>query len=129
MLKRRFLALAAILALLAATSCAGGVAALLLYNILDDEAPTRTWTGTVTDQNSDPVGGILVQVRAEIANDDDLMHFSDTTNLDGEYTVKFRWHEDVNYSIRVINDGTVYAEETVGKVPEQDRELDFTITL
>jgi len=129
MLKRKFLALAAVLTLIAATSCAGGVAALLLYTILDDEAPTRTWTGTVIDQNSDPVGGILVQVRAEIANDDDLMHFSDTTNLNGEYTVKFRWHEDVNYSIRVIDDGTVYAEETIGKVPEQDRELDFSITL
>ena len=88
------------------------------------------WTGTVTDQNTDPVGGVLVQVKAEVAGNDDVMHFSDTTAQDGTYTVKFRWHEDINYTIRVVgSESTVYYEEVVGKVQLVDREQDIVITL
>ena len=112
-----------------ASGCVAGVAALLVYELLDDEAPVRTWTGTVTDTNTDPVGGVLVQVKAEVAGNDDVMHFSDTTAQDGTYTVKFRWHEDINYTIRVVGDSAVYYEELVGKVLLVDREQDFVITL
>jgi hypothetical protein len=113
-----------------ASGCVAGVAALLVYELLDDEAPVRTWTGTVTDTNTNPVGGVLVQVKAEVAGNDDVMHFSDTTAQDGTYTVKFRWHEDINYTIRVVgSESTVYYEEVIGKVPLVDREQDFVITL
>ena len=57
------------------------------------------------------------------------MNFSDTTNLDGQYTVKFRWNSDVLYSIRVVHEGTVYAEESLGEIELEDQQLDFTIDL
>jgi len=114
---------------LAASGCATTLAALLVYDLLNDEAPVRTFTGTVRDSNGDPVGGLLVQMRAEVVGDSNVVHFSDTTNLDGEYTIKFRWNEDVNYSIRVIHEGTVYAEEVLGHLPLQDQQRDFTVTL
>lgn len=116
-------------AVLAAGGCATALAGLLIYELLDDEAPVRTFTGTVRDASDEPVGGLLVQLKAEVAGDDDVLHFSDTTTLDGEYTIKFRWNEDVNYTIRVIHDGTVYAEEVLGKLPLQDQQRDFTIEI
>ncbi len=116
-------------AALLAASCTAALAGLLIYELLDDQAPTRTWTGTVSDTESQPVGGVLVQVRAEVAGKDDFMNFSDTTNLDGEYTIKFRWNRDVLYSIRVVHEGSVYAEESVGEIELADRQLDFTIDL
>jgi hypothetical protein len=79
---RGWTAALAIAGLVAANGCAAGVAALLLYQLLDDEAPVRTFTGTVRDASADPVGGVLVQMKAEVAGDDDVLHFSDTTTLD-----------------------------------------------
>jgi hypothetical protein len=116
-------------AALAAGGCAATLAGLLIYNLLDDQAPVRTFTGTVRDANGAPVGGLLVQMRAEVAGDSNVLHFSDTTDLDGAYTIKFRWNQDVNYSIRVIHEGTVYAEEDLGHLPLQDQQRDFTVTL
>jgi hypothetical protein len=130
MFNRRLTAgLIAVAALLLVNGCATALAGLLVYELLDDEAPVRTYTGTVRDTNGDPVGGLLVQMRAEVVGDSNVVHFSDTTNLDGDYTIKFRWNEDVNYSIRVIHEGTVYAEESLGHLPLQDQQQDFTITL
>ena len=62
----RLIGLIAAAAMLAA-SCTAALAGLLIYQLLDDEAPTRTWTGTVSDMAAEPVGGVLVQVRAEVA--------------------------------------------------------------
>jgi hypothetical protein len=124
----RVIGLIAVAAMLAA-GCTAALAGLLIYQLLDDEAPTRTWTGTVIDTEDQPVGGVLVQVRAEVAGKDDFMNFSDTTNLDGEYTVKFRWNSDVLYSIRVVHEGTVYAEESLGEIELDDRQTDFTVDL
>jgi hypothetical protein len=76
-------------------SCSTIVAALLINELLNDEAPKRKWTGTVTDTTGEPVGGLLVQVRAEVEGDDDTLSFSDTTGLDGKYEIGYRWHEDV----------------------------------
>lgn len=124
----RLIGLLAAAAILAA-SCTAALAGLLIYQLLDDQAPTRTWTGTVSDTAAEPVGGVLVQVRAEVAGKDDFMNFSDTTNLDGQYTVKFRWNNDVLYSIRVVHEGTVYAEESPGEIELDDQQTDFTIDL
>lgn len=124
----KLIGLIAATALLAA-SCTAALAGLLVYELLDDQAPTRTWTGTVRDTQADPVGGMLVQVRAEVMGKDDFMNFSDTTNLDGEYTVKFRWNSDVVYSIRVVHEDQVFAEEIPGQIELEDRETDFTIDL
>jgi len=126
---RRFSVALIIAGALLANGCATALVGLLVYQLLDDEAPTRTFTGTVRDSQSDPVGGILVQMRAEVAGDSNVLHFSDTTSLAGEYTIKFRWNEEVNYSIRVIDEGTVYAEEILGHLPLADQQRDFTIDL
>lgn len=129
MLKHAKLIALAVAAAVLAAGCTAALAGLLIYQLLDDEAPTRTWTGTVSDTAAQPVGGVLVQVRAEVAGKDDFMNFSDTTNLDGEYTIKFRWNSDVLYSIRVVHEGTVFAEESLGEIELDDQQTDFVIDL
>lgn len=118
-----------VIAALAASGCTTALAGLLVYDLLDNQAPVRTFTGTVRDTTGSPVGGLLVQLRAEVAGDSNVLHFSDTTDLDGNYTIKWRWNSDVNYSIRVIHEGTVYAEEDLGHLELVDQQRDFTVTL
>jgi hypothetical protein len=109
------------------TSCSTIVAALLVRELLNDEAPKRTWSGVVRDTTGSPVGGLLVQVRAEIEGDPDFLSYSGTTNLDGEYQVGYRWHEDVSYAVRVVHEGVVFAEEHFGRIELKDMETDFVI--
>jgi hypothetical protein len=109
------------------TSCSTIVAALLVRELLNEEAPKRTWSGAVRDTTGSPVGGLLVQVRAELEGDADFLSYSGTTNLDGEYQVGFRWHGDVSYSVRVVHEGIVFAEEHFGRIELQDMQTDFVI--
>jgi hypothetical protein len=125
---RRFSTIAAVVAMLwLLTGCSTVLTALLVNELLNDEAPKRTWSGTVRDTTGEPVGGMLVEVRAELQGDDDLLHFSDTTDMDGEYRVGYRWHKDVNYGIRVVHEGVVFAEEQFGNIELKDMETVFII--
>lgn len=121
----RIMLLAGIMAF--AASCAGVVAALLVRELLNDEAPKRTWTGSVLDDQGAGVGGVLVQVRAEVSGDDDQISFSDETSFDGSYRIGFRWHKDVNYTIRVVNNDVVLAEQLIGKIELSDQMTDFVV--
>ena len=112
---------------LLATSCAPVVAALLVRELLNDQAPKRTWTGTVTDTTGAAVGGVLVQVKAEVSGDTDNVSFSDETDNNGDYQIGYRWNKDVNYTIRVVFQDNVLAEELVGKVELGDQVTDFVI--
>lgn len=110
-----------------AVSCAGVVAALLVRELLNEEAPKRTWTGTVRDTEGQGVGGVLVQVRAEVSGDDDVLSYSDETDFNGEYQIGYRWNEKVNYSIRVVFQEQVLTEQQVGKIQLGDQQTDFVI--
>jgi len=127
MLIRNSIAGLALVVLMAATGCAGVAAVLLVDELLDNEAPERTWSGTVTDQNGDPVGGLLVQVRAEIEGDSNLLHYSDHTDYIGEYSTTYRWHKDVRYSVRVVFDGVEYGLQSFGRIEKGDKTTDFVI--
>jgi len=109
------------------TSCGAAVAALLVRELLNDEAPKRTWQGTVTDSTGAAMGGVLVQVKAEVSGDSDTVSFSDETDFNGDYNIGYRWHNDVNYTIRVVFEDEVLAEKLVGKVELGDQVLDFVI--
>ena len=127
MLKRCTIAAMALVLLFAASGCAGVAAVLLVNELLDNEAPERTWSGTVTDQDGDPVGGLLVQVRAEIEGDSNLLHYSDQTDFAGEYNITYRWHKDVRYSVRVVYDGVEYGLESYGRIDLGDKTTDFEV--
>jgi len=113
--------------LLWASGCSTIVTALLIKELLDEKAPRRTWSGTVRDSAGLPVGGVLVQLRAEVEGDNDIVTFSDTTDLDGEYAIKFRWNKEVDYVIRVVHEGVVFAEENYGAIELSDQTTDFII--
>ena len=110
-----------------AVSCAGVVAVLLVRELLNEEAPKRTWTGRVTDTEGQGVGGVLVQVRAEVSGDDDVLSYSDETDFNGDYQIGYRWNEKVNYSIRVVFQDQVLTEQQVGKISLGDQQTDFVV--
>ncbi|MEZ5339626.1 MAG: carboxypeptidase-like regulatory domain-containing protein [bacterium] len=109
-------------------SCGAAVAALLIRELLNDEAPKRTWTGTVRDSEGNGIGGVLVQVRAEVSGDDDTISYSDETDFNGEYRIGYRWNEKVDYSIRVVFEDQVLTEQQIGKVELGDQSTDFVVT-
>lgn len=122
----------AMLVTITVTSCFGGsvVGGLLLTQMLNSEAPTHTWTGRVTSSaDGTGVGGVLVQVKAELLGSDDVLHYSDTTDYEGNYTVKFRWHEDVNYGLRVVHNGNELYYHNFGKILDQDQSTDMVVDL
>jgi len=122
---RIILALAFVLAL--ACSCETVVATLLVRELLNDEAPKRKWTGKVVDTSGNAVGGVIVQVRAEVNGDDDLLSFSDETNNLGEFEIGYRWHKSVVYTIRVVFEGQTLAEKNEGQIELKDQETDFVL--
>lgn len=113
--------------LVLACSCETVVATLLVRELLDDSAPKRSWSGRVVDTKGEAVGGVLVQVRAEVSGDEDLLSFSDETDNSGEYEIGYRWHKDVNYTVRVVFEGQVLAEKFEGKIELKDQETDFVL--
>jgi hypothetical protein len=109
------------------TSCGAAIAALLVRELLNDEAPKRTWIGNVTDSDGAAVGGVLVQVKAEVSGDTDNVSFSDETDNNGDYRIGYRWNKDVNYTIRVVFQDEVLAEQFVGKVELGDQTTNFIL--
>ncbi|MCB1188664.1 hypothetical protein KDL29_16000 [bacterium] len=112
-----------------ATSCGAALAVLLVRELLNDEAPKRTWTGTVRDAEGNGVGGVLVQVRANVSGDDDTVSYSDETDFTGAYQIGYRWNEKVDYSIRVVFEEQVLFEEQVGKIELGDQQKDMVVAL
>lgn len=124
-ISRIILALGFLLAL--ACSCETVVATLLVRELLNDEAPKRKWTGHVVDTSGNAVGGVIVQVRAEVNGDNDLLSFSDETDNKGEFEIGYRWHKSVVYTIRVVFEGQTLAEKNEGQIELKDQETDFVL--
>ena len=124
---RRLLVLLGMAGIVLLCSCETLVTAYLISELLDDEAPAYRWTGTVRDSTNTPVAGVEVQVRAEYEGDSNVIKFDEDTDENGEYDIKWRYHSDVTYSIRVQSGGTILAEESYGAVEKGDRETDFVI--
>lgn len=129
MFKLRLLAGCALAILLAANSCSTLLTAYLVNELLNDKAPRRSWTGIVTDQAGTPLPNLTVQVLAEVAGDDNILRFDDTTDDLGKFDVKYRWSKEVNYTLRVRDQSErVVFEQAFGKLELADRNTDITIT-
>lgn len=109
------------------SSCGAAIAALLVRELLNDEAPKRTWIGNVTDSEGAAVGGVLVQIKAEVSGDKENVSFSDETDNNGDYRIGYRWNKDVNYTIRVVFQDEILAEQFVGKIELGDQTTDFVL--
>lgn len=118
------LALAAALALLAC-GCSSLVTYYLVSQYLNDSAPKRTWTGTVTNGAGDPVEGLQVQVRATASGDNNVLTFDDGTDAEGKYSIAFRWNENITYTLRVMDGESIVAEKFIGKVSLADQTTNF----
>ena len=108
-------------------SCSTLVTAYLLSQLLDEQAPKRTWSGTIRDTTGNPVGGIDIEVLGEIEGDTNVAKFKDTTDVDGSYTISFRWNKNVMYTVRVVHEGVIFASEEYGTIQLSDRVSDFVI--
>lgn len=108
-------------------SCETLVTAYLVNELLNDKAPAHQWAGTVRDTSGQPVPGVKVTVQAEVEGGDDFLQYSDTTDEKGEYSVKWRWHAEVFYTLRVTKDGVVFSEQYFGTVQSEDIETDIVV--
>ena len=108
-------------------SCETLVTAYLINELLNDKAPSYRWTGHVQDATGSDVAGVNVVVLAEYEGDSDVITFDDPTDENGDFDVKWRWHSDVTYKIRVMSESTILAEERYGSVEKGDRETNFVI--
>ena len=124
---RRLLAPALASALLMLAGCSTLITAYLVSQLLDEKAPKRTWTGVVRDTTGDPVGGLEVEVRGQIEGDTNIMKFTDTTDVDGSYLIKFRWNKEVQYDVHVTHEGVILASADYGTIELGDRVSDFII--
>lgn len=128
MLKRwNVVFLIAVAAVVIATSCSSIAAYWLVKELLDEKAPRRQWRGVVTDRLGFGIEDALVTVTATVVGDEEDVAFNDLTNASGEYEIKFRWHEDIRYSLTVDIDSHVVAEKYEGRVELHDQQTDFTI--
>jgi hypothetical protein len=114
-------------AVLVLSSCQALVAAYLINQLLNDQAPKKTWSGTVRDTTDNPVGGVTVQVRGRVEGDTNVATFSDVTDAAGYYSIKFRWNSNVMYSIQVTHEGVVLANIDYGTIQQSDRVSDIVI--
>jgi hypothetical protein len=114
-------------AVLLLSGCSSAILGYLVYDYLNDSAPNLWWRGTVTDSTSVPVAGMLVKVRAEILGKNDVMDFSDTTDEEGNFDIKFRWSSEVSYTLRVYDGDEVVKETVVGKVNKAEQKTDITL--
>jgi hypothetical protein len=127
MLFRRLLAPAIVLTIILTTGCSQLITAYLVSQLLDDSAPKRTWSGVVRDTSNKPVEGVEVQVRGEVEGDTNIMKFTDTTDAEGKYQIKFRWNKQVQYTVQIVHEGVVMANEEFGTIQLGDRSNDFVI--
>ena len=112
---------------IAATGCSSIVGALLVYELLDDKAPRRDWTGYVKDKDGNAVEGIEVIVKGEVTGDTDVATFSDFTDDEGYYDISYRWNKEIKYTITVEQEGVEIAERYEGRIELENQRTDFTI--
>ena len=124
---RTTFAVAAVAWVLLFTSCTSALLGYLIYDYLDNSAPNLWWRGTVTDGAGEPVEGMRVQVRAEVLGEDEVMVFSELTNSEGDFDVKFRWASEVSYSLRVYDGEEVVKDQFMGKVNKEEQLTDITL--
>lgn len=120
-------AIALVVACVYTSSCGGLLTAYLVQQLLDDSAPKRTWSGKVTNPLGDPVEGLKVQVRAAASGDDNILTFDDATDADGIYAIKYRWNENISFTLRVYDGETVLVEKYIGKTSLTDQTNDFVV--
>lgn len=107
--------------------CETLVTAYLINQLLNDNAPAHSWSGTVRDTSGQPVSGLTVEVRAEVEGQADFMKYTDTTGDDGTYSIKWRWNQQVLYTLRVLNNGVVFYEQSFGHIESRDMETDLVV--
>jgi hypothetical protein len=120
-------AVASIAACVFSASCGGLLTAYLVQQLLDDSAPKRTWSGKVTNPGGDPVEGLRVEVRASATGDNNVLTFDDATDEGGIYAIKFRWNENVSFTLRIYEGETMLTEKFIGKVSLGDQTTDFVV--
>jgi hypothetical protein len=125
--KRIFFALV-LLGVTFACSCSALVAAYLINQLLDEKAPKKTWSGHVYDHLGDPVAGVTVEVHGSVSGDSNIAKYSDGTDVQGFYSITYRWNDKVEYSIHVLSGTTELASIDYGKVEKTDRVTDINIT-
>jgi hypothetical protein len=126
---RKAAAAAAVLAILVIDGCSSLITAYLINELLNDKAPRRSWTGVVEDQSGTPVENVKVEILAEVAGDDNILKFDDTTDDLGAFDIKYRWSKEVSYTLKITDQSDrVIHEQNFGKVELADRKTDITIT-
>jgi hypothetical protein len=125
--RRWLVAVALVLVVIQLSGCSSALLGYLVYDYLNDSAPKLWWRGKVTDSAGDPVAGLRVQVRAEVLGKDDVLNFSENTNEEGDYDIKFRWSSEVVYSLRVYDNDQVVKDHYIGKVNKEEQITDLTL--
>src|SRR5690349_3837205 len=109
--------------------CSTLITAYLVDQLLNNKAPTHTWSGTVTDQTGRKLEGLTVKVDATTTGDTKVLNYSDTTDVDGHYSIKYRWSDKVDYTLKVLDDsGNVLYTHAFDTVDNADKSTDITIT-
>ena len=114
---------------LLASSCVAAGGIVLLGALLNDAAPTRVVSGTVTYADGNQHEPALVQMKASIAGDDDILVESAQIGPEGGfYSIKFKWNNEVNYTFRIVTEGgqEIYSEE-LGRIEKQDFQKDVIL--
>lgn len=129
MFKLRLLLGSVLGGLLVLCSCSSLLTAYLVNELLNDKAPRRKWTGVVTDQTNTPLANLKVQIAAEVAGDDNILRFDDTTDDLGKFDISYRWSKEVSYTLRVIDQSDrILHQQVYGKVELADRNTDIKIS-
>jgi len=127
--RKASLALALALILWTSVSCTTLAAAYLVDQLLSKKAPTHLWTGTVVDQSGRALSGLTVKVDATATGDTKILTYDSTTDASGAYSIKFRWSDQVDYTLRVEDaDGNVLYSHDFSNVDNADKTTDITLT-
>lgn len=122
-------ALAALM--IALSSCGGGGELLLGYylyqNLIDKGGNTRIWHGVVTDTNSVPVEGYLVEITANRPDPAADERRTTTTDAEGEYRIIMPYYEIATYEMTVKHDGVLVFSDEVGPVFNVDQHRDIQV--
>ena len=100
-----------------------------LAELLNDSAPVYTLSGGVYYISQMGHLPAAVRLEASIPEDDEMMVWSDQIGgMGGDYSIEFKWHSEVNYTLRVVNseDSEIYYEE-LGKIGNHDFTQDITM--
>jgi protocatechuate 3,4-dioxygenase beta subunit len=116
---------------IALSSCGGGGELLLGYylykNVIDKGGNSRIWHGVVTNTNSVPVEGYLVEITANRPDPAADERRTDTTDTAGEYRIIMPYYEIATYEISVKHDGVLVFSDEVGPVFDVDQHRDIQV--